>query len=79
MGKNLSNAFPIQNVLKQGDALSPLLFDFALEYSMMKVQGSHKGLEMNGIHQLLVYANNVNILGENVSTMKKNKEAVFRS
>jgi hypothetical protein len=31
IGKHLSRAFPIQNGLKQGDALSPLLLNFALE------------------------------------------------
>jgi hypothetical protein len=36
-GKHLSERFPIQNGLKQGDALSPLLFNFALEYSIRKV------------------------------------------
>jgi hypothetical protein len=34
IGKHLSNSFPIQNGLKQGDALSPLLFNFALEYAI---------------------------------------------
>jgi hypothetical protein len=38
IGKLLSNKFPIQNGLKQGDALSPLLFNFALEYAIRKVQ-----------------------------------------
>jgi len=33
-GKNLSDMFPIRNGLKQGDALSPLLFNFALEYPL---------------------------------------------
>jgi hypothetical protein len=32
IGKDLSDNFPIQNGLKQGDALSPLLFNFALEH-----------------------------------------------
>jgi hypothetical protein len=31
IGKNLSDTFPIQNGLKQRDALSPLLFNFAVE------------------------------------------------
>jgi hypothetical protein len=38
IGKHLSDNFPIQNGLKQGDALSPLIFIFALEYAMRKVQ-----------------------------------------
>jgi hypothetical protein len=38
IGKHLSDSFPIQNGLKQGDALLPLLFNFALEYAIRKVQ-----------------------------------------
>jgi hypothetical protein len=34
VGKHLSDTFPIKNCLKQGDALSPLLFNFALEYAI---------------------------------------------
>ena len=37
VGKNLSEMFPIRNGLKQGDALSPLLFNFALEYAIKRV------------------------------------------
>jgi hypothetical protein len=40
IGKHLPDSFPIQNGLKQGDALSPLLFNFALEYAIRKVQKS---------------------------------------
>jgi hypothetical protein len=38
IGKHLSDSFGTQNGLKQGDALSPLLFNFALEYAIRKVQ-----------------------------------------
>jgi hypothetical protein len=37
VGKDLSEMFPIRTGLKQGDALSPLLFNFALEYAIKRV------------------------------------------
>jgi hypothetical protein len=38
VGKHLSEMFPVKNGLKQGDALSPLLVNFALEYAIRRVQ-----------------------------------------
>jgi hypothetical protein len=68
----LSDRFPIQNGLKQGDALSPQLLNFALEYPIRKVQENQVGLKLNGTHQHLAYADDVNLLGDNIDTMKEN-------
>jgi hypothetical protein len=59
--------FHIQNFLQQEDALLSLLFNFALEYAI-KVWEIQVRLKLNGIHQLLAYADDVNQLGDNIDT-----------
>jgi hypothetical protein len=50
--------FPIQNVMKQ-DALMPLLFKSAFEYTIRKVQVNQVGMKLSETHPLLVYADAV--------------------
>ena len=78
VGKNLSDLFPVRIGLKQGGGLLPLLFNFALEYTIRRVQVINQdGLKLNCAHQLLVYADNVNMVGGSVNTIKENAEALL--
>jgi hypothetical protein len=77
ISKHLSDRVPTQNGLKQGNALSSLLFNFALEYAIKKVQENQVGLKLNGTNQLLAYTDDVNLLGDNIDTIRKNKETLI--
>jgi hypothetical protein len=70
-GKHLSENFPIQNGLKQGDHYIITAFQLALEYAIRKFQANQVVLKLNGTHQILAYADDVNLLGDNIDTIKK--------
>jgi hypothetical protein len=57
--------------------ISPLPFKFASEYAIRKVQKNQLGLTLNGTHQLLAYADDVNLLGENIDIIKKNADTLI--
>jgi hypothetical protein len=73
IGQHLSGSFPIQNCLKQGDVLSPLIFKIGLQYAIKKVQGNQA--KLIGSHQLLAFADDVNLLGDNIVTAKEKSNA----
>ena len=73
----MSDTFNMKNVLRQGHDLSPLLFKFVLDCVIRRAQVKLGGWKLNGTHQLLVYADDDNILGGNVPTIKENAEALI--
>jgi hypothetical protein len=79
VGKYLSDNFPIESGLKQGDALPPQIFSFTLESAIGKVQENQVGLKLNGTQLLLVCADDVNVLSDNIDTIKRNTESVIHA
>jgi hypothetical protein len=74
VGRHLPDMFPVKNGFQQGDALSLLLFSFVLEYASRVLQVNQDGLKLNGSCQLLIYADDVDILGRSIHTMNKYTE-----
>jgi len=57
----------------------PLLFNFALEYAIRRVQVNRNGLKLNGVHQLWIFADDVNVVGGSIHIIKKNTRALLVS
>jgi hypothetical protein len=74
--KHIPENFPIPNGLYQRYALSPLIFYFALEHAIRKVQENQVGLKLNGTHQLFTYSDDVNLL-DDIYTINKNTETLI--
>jgi hypothetical protein len=74
IGKHLSEMFPIRNGLIQGDILCYLFLNSALVYAIRRVHVNQGDLALNGTHQLLVYADDVNILDRSVHTVRKTQK-----
>ena len=53
-----------------------MLYNFALEFAIRRVQINQDGLKLNGTHQLLAYADDVNILGGSIHSLKENAECL---
>jgi hypothetical protein len=60
-------------------ALLPLLFSFALEYTISEIQGNQVSLELSRTHLLLPYADDINLLGDNINTIIENTETLLGS
>jgi hypothetical protein len=69
--------FLIKKGLKKGDALSSLLFNFALEYAVSWIQVNQDGLQLNGTYQLLFHYADFNVFCGSVHTIQKNTRCFF--
>jgi hypothetical protein len=67
----LSDSFILQNGLKQTEALTSPFFNFVLDYAIRNVEENQVGLKLNGTHQLLAYADDMNLLGDDIDTKRK--------
>jgi len=79
VGKHLSDMFTIKNGVKERDALSPLIFTFTVGYAILSVQVNQEGLKCNGTHQLVVYADDINMLEGSLHIVTKKAEAFLLS
>jgi len=68
---NLTDPFKLNQGLKQGDGLAPMLFNLALEYAARKTTANTNAALLHKSTQLARYADDINIVGRNVTSMKE--------
>jgi hypothetical protein len=49
-----------------------------LKYAIRRIHENQARLKLNGTHQLLAYADDVNIMEENIDSVRKNKEGAIK-
>jgi len=76
---DMSDSFEIHNGLKQSDALSPLLFNFALECAIHKIKKERKGLTLNGWNELFVYADDVDLIRDDIHALQSNTDVLVEA
>ena len=64
---------------KQGDTLPPLLFNLALQYDIRMVQEINLGLDMEATHPMLAYADDVNLIGDDIRTIERNADVLLNA
>ena len=79
LGNNLLSSFPIENGFKQGGASSALLSIFSLQFAIIKVQETNLGLDMNGTHQVLTYADDVHLIIDDIETIERNVDVLLNA
>ena len=65
--------------MKQGDALSPLIINFDLEYAIRKAQETRLRLDMNGTNQVLNYADDVDLRGDVIRKVERKTEVLLKA
>ncbi|CAG9134902.1 unnamed protein product [Plutella xylostella] len=71
VGGELTEEFAVVTGLKQGDALSPMLFNLALEHVLRGVLELDFGLQLNGKHKVVGYADDLAVLGKTAEEVRK--------
>ena len=79
VGGEVSEAFEIREGLKQGDALSPLLFNLVLEYVIRSVETRRYGMSLNGVTQVLAYADDLDLVADSKEILIGNAETLLRA